>query len=267
MQHGEARLPPAKAMQAFWVAVLLSLPPASALGQELTARQILDRALTRNAFGLDNAKASITMRLVNKRGSARERKISIKSRSAGGLGKTLVRFHAPADVAGTGFLVIENQERDDDQYLFLPALGKVKRIAASQRHEKFMGTDLTYADLEYRDLREAALTRLPDAEANGRQVYVIEAVPKGGASEYGKVLAAIDTTAFVVVRLAFYDQAKALIKTMNVHKLEERDGRWLVREVAIDSAAGSKTAMHIDEVDFKAKMSDHDFSEQALAGG
>ncbi|MBI3179717.1 MAG: outer membrane lipoprotein-sorting protein [Deltaproteobacteria bacterium] len=249
------------------LALLAAVASSPAAAQELTAQQILDRALTRNAFGLDNAKASITMRLTSKRGSERERKVSIKSRQTGGLGKTLVRFHAPADIAGTGFLVLENNDRDDDQYLFLPNLGKVKRIATSQRNDKFMGTDLTYADLEYRDLKDAALTRLADAEANGRQVYVIEAVPQGDKSEYGKVTASIDKEAFVAVRLAFFDKEQKLLKTMNVHELEQRDGRWLVREVAIESTAGSKTFMRIDEVDFNAKMSDHEFSERALAGG
>ena len=134
---------------------LLALP---AMADGLTAQQIVDKSLERNKFGFQNAIADITLKLISKRGSERVREVQIKSIEREGLGKSLVRFHAPADVAGTGFLLLEKADADDDQYLYLPALGKVKRITGSQRNQRFMGTDLTYADMESRDLKNSSVT-------------------------------------------------------------------------------------------------------------
>ena len=160
------------------LAASLSLWATPALADGLTAQQIVDKSLERNKFGFQNAIAGITLKLVSKRGSERVREVQIKSIERDGLGKSLVRFHAPADVAGTGFLLIENADADDDQYLYLPALGKVKRITGSQRNQRFMGTDLTYADMESRDLKNAAVTRMPDEKLGGNDTFVIEAIPK-----------------------------------------------------------------------------------------
>ena len=103
------------------LAASLSLWATPALADGLTAQQIVDKSLERNKFGFQNAIAGITLKLVSKRGSERVREVQIKSIERDGLGKSLVRFHAPADVAGTGFLLIENADADDDQYLYLPA--------------------------------------------------------------------------------------------------------------------------------------------------
>ena len=121
--------------------VLLAIVFAAfaARAESLTARQIVDRSLERNAFGLENSRAMLEMTLISKRGSERTRSLDIMSHEASdGKSRTLVRFLTPADVAGTTFLVVERQG-DDDQYLYLPALGKTKRIAGSQRRQRFMG--------------------------------------------------------------------------------------------------------------------------------
>lgn len=235
----------------------------------LTAQQIVDKALERNSFGFDNAVAKLTLVLTSKRGSERHREIEIRSMTKSGQGKSLVRFHAPADVAGTGFLVLENPDREDDQYLFLPALGKVKRITGGQRDQRFMGTDLTYADLESRNLRKATSRRLPDGEVGKNPTYVIESVPQSPEdSSYGKTISHIHKTSFVPLKVEFFDKKMEPLKVLTVKRLEKRDGQWIVMDSIIEnSQAGTGTRMTVNSLDLNAKLSDSEFTESALKGG
>ena len=142
----------------------VSLMASPVMADGLTAQQIVDKSLERNKFGFQNAIADITLKLVSKRGSERVREVQIKSIEREGLGKSLVRFHAPADVAGTGFLLIEKADADDDQYLYLPALGKVKRITGSQRNQRFMPQHQVISSLGWRAVDEG--TDLPIRSAD-----------------------------------------------------------------------------------------------------
>jgi outer membrane lipoprotein-sorting protein len=198
------------------------------------------------------------------------REIEIRSREGKNeSGKTLVRFHSPPDVAGTGFLVLEKKDADDDQYLYLPALGKVKRITGSQRNQRFMSTDLTYADLESRELREAKLTKLPDASVGGAPVYVVEALPEDpDESQYSKTISWIHKDAFVALKVEFYDKKGRLLKTLAVHRLEKKEGRWVVMDSTIKNLqAGTQTRMQVGSIDFGVELSDSEFTQRALAGG
>ncbi len=248
--------------------VACSIAGASAWGAELSAKEIVDKALERNAFGFENAVARVKLTLKSKSGSERLRQVQIRSRDKDGLARTLVRFDSPADVAGTGFLVLEKKEGDDDQYLYLPALGKVKRISGSQRNQKFMGTDLTYADLEWRDLRRASLQRLADATVGKQPTYVIEARPHAEEdSAYGKTITWIHKENFVPVKVQFFDKKLKLLKTLTVKRLSKKDGRWVATETLIADESGSQTLMQVLELSFGVKLGDDEFTERALVGG
>ena len=236
---------------------------------ELTADAIVDRVLERNSFSFDNALAELTLVLVSKKGSERTREIAIQSLEREGLNKTLVRFRSPADVAGTGFLVLESKDSEDDQYLYLPALGKVKRITGSQRNQRFMGTDLTYADLESRNLRRSDPKRLSDASVGGNPTYVIESTPKDlDDSQYGRTVSWIHTPSFVPLKVEFYDKQNRLLKTMDVKRLEKKSGKWVVMDSWIENVQSqTKTRMTVKSIRFDVKLSENDFTQRALQEG
>ena len=244
----------------------LSLP---ALAKEYTADQIVDKSLNNNTLGINNAILFVMLTLTSKRGSTRQRQIEIRSMEFGELNKTLVRFHAPADVAGTGFLRLDLESGDDEQYLFLPALGKVKRITGSQRNQRFMGTDLTYADLESRELKSAKLTRLPDVEMAGKPVYVIEAIPKESEDkQYGKTISWIHKESFVPLKTEFYDRNMRLLKKLVVKKLKRKDGNWIAMDSLVENVQKkTKTRLVIGKVQFNVKLGANEFTQRALTGG
>ncbi len=253
----------------FLLIACVGLMASPAMADGLTAQQIVDKSLERNKFGFQNAIADITLKLVSKRGSERVREVQIKSIEREGLGKSLVRFHAPADVAGTGFLLIEKADADDDQYLYLPALGKVKRITGSQRNQRFMGTDLTYADMESRDLKNSTVTRKADEKVGGNDTFVIEAVPKDGSdSQYSKTVSWIHKTSFVPLKVDFYDKRGKLLKTLKVRRLEKKEGNWISTDSWIKNVQKkTQTFMIVNDINFKAKLDDGQFTERTLTEG
>jgi hypothetical protein len=238
------------------------------LGQsEPSADEIVDRAVARNAFGFENSVAKVALSLRGKSGE-KQRTIEIRSKRQGTLGRTLVRFHSPADVAGTGFLVVEQASGDDEQYLYLPALGKVKRITGNQKHQKFMGTDLTYSDLEWHDLKQANLERLADTTVGQNPTYVVVARPKPDSdSPYGKTVTYVHKDSFVPLKVEFFDKAQQLLKVLTVRRLEKRDGRFVVTETHVkDVQAGSETMMTVTELTPKS-LDAAEFTERALVSG
>jgi len=256
--------------KAIAIAIAITLVPlSSASAKELTAQEIVDESVDNNSLGLTDAITQVTLILVSKRGSKRKRKIEIRSAEIDKKNKTLVRFHAPADVAGTGFLRLDLEGDDEEQYLWLPALGKVKRITGNQRNQRFMGTDLTYADLENRNLKDANLKRFPDAKVKAWDVYVVEAIPKpNNDGEYGKTVSWIHKESFVPVKVEFYDKKLKLLKTLQVDDLKKKEGNWVAMKSKIENVQKkTKTLMVINKIKFNMKLKSSEFTQRALSGG
>ena len=236
-----------------------------------SAEEIVARATENNAFGFANAVASVTLTLKRPDGRERVRQLEIRSRTGSAGLRTRVRFLAPAEVAGTGFLVLEKKGGDDEQYLYLPALGKTKRITGRQRDEKFMGTDLTYADIQAKDMRNSSCERLDDGSGNlgGAAVYVVQAKPTDPqTSPYSRTVSWVHRDAGVTLKTEFYDRSGKLQKVLTVQRLEKQAGHWVAMQSQVqDLQGGSSTLMRVDRVQFDAPLTDADFTQQALAGG
>lgn len=248
-----------------WIGLLC----AAAAAVDPSAADIVARATENNAFGFANAVAAVTLTLKRPDGQVRTRQLEIRSRAAPTGLRTRVRFLAPAEVAGTGFLVLEKKGGDDEQYLYLPALGKTKRITGRQRDDKFMGTDLTYADIQAKDVRSGTYTRLADADLGGAPAYVVETKPVDAqASPYSKTVSWVHRDAGVALKMEFYDRAGKLQKVLSVQRLEKQAGHWVAMQSQLqDMQGGSSTLMHVDRVQFDTALTDADFTQQALAGG
>ena len=122
---------------------LLLFPQASPDSPDGVARQIESRDTGRDS------RAEVRMRLFDRHGRVRERAMTLLAlRGAGGQGdRTLVRFTYPNDIRNTAFLVWEHPDADDERFLYLPALGRVRRIAGEEKQESFVGSDLSYEDI------------------------------------------------------------------------------------------------------------------------
>jgi hypothetical protein len=247
--------------------VFLAAPAAAA--EDLTARQIADKALTKNQVGLQQGTAVLEMTIVSPRNEAKKRTLEVKAmRNDEGLLRSLVRFSKPAEVAGISFLVREKKDALPDQYVYVPAAKVVRQIAAGNAGSKFFGSDFTFGDLmplPKSELNKVKLQRLDDAEVGKQPTYVIAATPQFEGSPYGKLLLYVHKEHLVPLKIEFFDPQMKLLKVLSVKKLKKIKGELTpVHLLMRNKQEGSRTELQILKPDPDAKLSDADFTEEAM---
>jgi outer membrane lipoprotein-sorting protein len=234
------------------------------------AEDIATKAFENNSFTASNARADVDLE-VSKSGKVhRKRRITTKIKKKDGVTRSFVEFREPADVAGTKFLSVEEgtgAAADAEQFIYLPAFKKVKRVVGSQRTESFMGTDFSYADLDGRDVDDAEWKRLADEKVGGQDCFVIEGVPKKpGDEDYGKSVLWVHKQYLVPMRIDFFDKDRTTVrKRFTVKKLERKSERWLATDAVMATLAkDTSTRIKITEVDFSSSIPDDEMTRGAL---
>ncbi|MCP4499695.1 MAG: outer membrane lipoprotein-sorting protein [Deltaproteobacteria bacterium] len=251
---------------------LAFLPFAStqARADELTAEQILEEALNKGFVGFKKGTAIMQMQIVNKRGEVKSRTLEVKAMvNDDGQIRSLLRFQKPAEVAGISFLVRAKKDQLPDQYVYVPAAKVVRRVAAGNATSSFFGTDFTFADLMPLPANQkdnVKLKRLPDTEVGGQKVYVVETIPTVEGSPYGKVIAYVHQKSMVPLKIEFFDPSLKALKTLRVKKLKKmKDGQMLPVKVQMkNEQKGSKTILEIMNPNPRARLTDADFTEEAM---
>lgn len=234
--------------------------------EEITGKQIIDKIRVQESY--TDTMIKIKMTLVNKRNETRERMIVNRIKKIGGLSRTMTTFLFPDDVKGTKFLTIENEGRDDDQFLFLPALDKVRRISSNQKGQSFMGTDFSYSDLSSRDPEEGAHTKLRSENKDGFDCYVVESVPDPEDTDtaYAKIITWVRTDIWVPVYIEFYDKKTGeLLKVLTAGEFQKTDDIWMAHHTEMkDVRKDHKTVIEIKSVENNQGLTDDDFSQRFL---
>ncbi|MCF6291381.1 MAG: outer membrane lipoprotein-sorting protein [Desulfobacterales bacterium] len=258
----------------FLAMAVLAFPgrsPAAAL----TGRQVMERVDARDDG--DNMAADMTMLLIDKQGHARRREIKVFSRDQGKDQWRLQFFQSPADVKGTGFLSHDyyGGKPDDDQWLYLPALHKIKRIASSDKSSSFMGSDFSYADMTRRVLDEWHYKILKESEVGGQPVWLIEAVPvdRTVADRYGyeKSVLFVRQDIFMTVRAVNWVKKGGKLKYMEITQLERINGIWVATEIRMktvkNKATLHRTVLTFTNVRFNQPLDDDLFTLRRLEKG
>jgi outer membrane lipoprotein-sorting protein len=228
----------------------------------LSARDIVDKAYNRDVPKSSMAKSK--MIIVNEKGEMREREILTYTAEIKGIRKSLIKFLEPADVKDTSFLHIENPKGEDEQFLYIPAIKKTRRIAGSQRSSSFMGSDFSYSDFEKRDVDAGEHSLIKEENYNGQDVYVVESIPRD-EPDYSKFVQWIRKDNFVPIRIDFYDKKGNLIKRLEVEKLENIDGYWISTKTVMQSLTkNKKTVIEIIEIKNNIEIPEKYFLPQNL---
>jgi len=211
----------------------------------LNGREIMEKVNARDTG--DRSITEMEMILIDKKGNKRVRKLKTFGLEKGKDSLSLMFFLSPADVRNTGFLTFDYDEsgKDDDQWLFLPALRKTKRIAAGDKSGSFMGSDLNYSDMTSPDLNLYEYTLMKETEVKGQKVWQIKSVPKTKAeaekSGYSKSVVFIRQDNYVMIRGVRWVHKKKRNKYLDVRKLEKIDGIWVSTEMHVTTKSGKKT--------------------------
>ena len=227
---------------------------------------ILQRVLLSDPWGLSGADISARLTLIDKNGGKSSLSYSGKSVLYDPpLSKGVVRFSAPAELAGAAFLQIQKKDGDDERFLFLPELKRSRRIAGSLRSGAFMGTDFTFADLDRRDLRNSTVTLKTKENIGKWPCFLIDIVPKSSDSEYSHVEMWVRDDNFVPLRMKMYDRAKVHLKTFEAMETKRVSGAWFIsKSRMLNHQRQHSTELLLERISIKNSFSDDDFSVRAL---
>ena len=251
---------------------------AAAPAEAVTARELLDKAKAVNdAREPKDAAQKMKMTLVDARGNERVREIESRAKTLGeDERKSIIFFLSPAEVKGVGFLSFSYPDRDDDQWLYLPALKRVRRITATTRTQSFQGSDFTYQDLDLFDdipdwtEDDASAELVKEKETvDGVETAVIALTPKGKDIAYGKIVIWLAPSDSMLRKIELYDgKDGALVKTLGLSKIETISGMPTPHRMEMANVKkGSKTVMEISDVHYNQGLADEIFTERALERG
>jgi hypothetical protein len=242
------------------------------------ARAIMQRVDAREDG--DNQTADMEMILIDRHGAERVRKIASFSKDRGPDTLRLMFFVHPADVKDTAFLTVDydDPQHDDDQWLYLPALRKTKRIATTDKSGSFMGSDLNYADMADRELEDYDYhfyEKGREQTFDGVKTWAIWATPRSkkvvAKTGYTKELAFIRQDNDFIIRSIHWVENSADLKYMMVKRLEKIDGIWVANELHVTRKTGKqvvhKTIIKLDQIRFNQDLDETLFSVRQMEKG
>lgn len=209
--------------------------------------------------------ARVKMTLTTREGQTRLRELTmLRKNGPSGEQKYFIYFHSPADVAGTTFMVYKYPNRDDDRWLFIPAINLVNRIAARDSRSSFVGSDFTYEDVSGRDLAADAHALLREEPFNDRKAYVVESKPIGPA-EYTRKLSWINQATLLPLKEEYYDIQGALYKVFTADEVKEIQGLpTTMKRTMANVKTGHKTEVVFERIQYNVGIGDDLFSERYL---
>jgi len=235
----------------FCFVCLLSLSSGAIAGESLSGREIMIRV--DNVPDGDDRRMELTMELENRRGRKRIRSMVLLSKDYGKDVKSIFFFKEPSDVRGTGFLVwgYDDPSRDDDRWLYLPALKRSKRISGSSKNDYFMGSDLTYDDMGSRSVDEDIHKFLKNEKFEGSECWVVESVPKEKDSLYSKTVSWICRDNSIPVKRVFYDKRGRLLKVLTKRDIRKINGYWTAFTTLVENIQDKhKTLLQINKIKY-----------------
>ncbi len=217
--------------------------------------------------GFGDSTVDLEMVLKNRHGEESRRKLRIATlevRSDGD--KSLSIFDNPADVKGTALLTFSHKVADDDQWLYLPALTRVKRIASANKSGSFMGSEFAYEDIGSQEVEKYTYKYLREETYEGVPCFVMERYPVSPYSGYKRQLAWIDKAEYRPFKIDYYDRKDSLLKTLTWKDYKQYlTKHWRAAEMyMLNHQSGKSTLLIWSNYKFRAGLKDADFNESSL---
>lgn len=247
-------------------AVLTLMAPAAARAQTPAAPEIAKKSLDAFYAQGKDMQARVSMSLVNSQGGERKRELTLlrKNMAAAGEQRYYMYFHNPPDVKGTTFLVWKYPGKDDDRWIYIPAIKLVRRIAASDKRSSFVGSDFTYEDVSGRDATDETHTLLREENFGDRPCYVLESKPVASA-DYAKRVSWIDKERWLPLKEEYSDSHGKMIRVFTADKVEQIGGHWTTTQRTMKNlSAGQHTVVVFANIVYDQNLPDNLFTERSL---
>lgn len=217
--------------------------------------------------GFETQTADLVMTLRNRQGQESTRYIRTRTLEVEGDGdKVLSIFDRPADIKHTAVLTYSHGLEPDDQWLFLPALKRVKRINSRNKSGPFVGSEFAFEDLGSQEVEKYSYKYLHDEACGEWKCFVVERYPEYVYSGYVRQIAWIDQAEYRIVKVEFYDRKNSLLKTLTYSGYQEYlDYFWRPDEMFMENhQTGKTTTLRWANYKFKTKLKERDFNPNAL---
>jgi hypothetical protein len=217
-----------------------------------------------NGFVSSIAKTQMT--LINASGQKSVRELTMQALEGEDADKTLSTFLSPSDVKGTKVLTYEHVDKDDDQWLYLPALKRVKRVASSNKSGSFMGSEFSYEDIGNQNYKKYEYSGAVESVIlDGLECYKGVRIPKDENSGYTKQITWVDTKDFLIRKVDYYDRKSELLKTATFSDYKKEEGIWRVGKIDMKNYQNDKETILIwQEERVKAGLVAKDFDKRSL---
>ncbi|MEM8985555.1 MAG: outer membrane lipoprotein-sorting protein [Pseudomonadota bacterium] len=237
--------------------------PEAQKGYDISARS------DRSDIGFADSRVSATMVLRNAAGQTTERALDFTTleKDSEQVGdKSLVVFRTPRDVEGTALLSHAQILAPDNQWLYLPALKRVKRISSTNKSGPFVGSEFAFEDFTSTELNKYTYKYLRAEEVDGVMMDVIERYPRYENSGYTRQIGWTDQDVFQLRKVEFYDRKDALLKTLTLTDYRDYDGVWRAHKLSMENhQTGKSTDLVYDNYEFKVGLDDNDFVKGVLS--
>jgi outer membrane lipoprotein-sorting protein len=249
--------------------VLIALPIISNVkaDAQVSGQEIMEKVY-HNPSG-DDTQGELTMTLINNRGEQRVRQLSQFIKTDSQVEKKIMFFLSPADVRNTSFMNWSYTDgRADDQWIYLPALKRVRRISSDSKSDYFMGSDFTYDDLGDRHPSQDTHKLLREETLEGKACYVVESVPRESGYIYSKTITWVMKDNYLGLKREFYDDRGRLLKILTIKDFEKISGFWTILETEMHNVQRDhRTVMIFTDVKKNQGIPDSMFTERRMTLG
>ncbi|MCG7976187.1 MAG: outer membrane lipoprotein-sorting protein [Candidatus Thiodiazotropha taylori] len=246
----------------------LLLTPAVTLAMTAEERGLeIAKEVDSRDTGFHDFKASMTMLLKNRHGEESLRDMRNQTLEVEDDGdKTLVVFDEPRDVKGTALLSFSHKVGDDDQWLYLPALKRVKRIASRNKSGPFMGSEFAYEDISSQEVEKYTYKFIEESEHDGIASYLVERYPVDPNSGYTRQQMWVDKARYIPIKIDYYDRKNVLLKTLVFRGYQQYlDQYWRADEMFMENhQTGKSTLLTWKQYEFRSGLTDADFNKNSL---
>ena len=214
------------------------------------------------------------MTLKSKKGNERVREVLMRSKDYGDTEKTVVVFTTPKDVSGVAYLMFEYDEKEDgttpdsDNWLYMPAMKKSRRISGSNKQDDFMGSDFTYEDIGERGLSKDTFTLLREETVNDAECYVVEAVAKDKTEKEQRRILWFRKDNFILQKGEFYDRQNMLHRVLECSDIKKVNGYWTTGVMTVKNVQSEhSTVLELKDIQYDIPLDDNMFTVASLERG
>lgn len=250
----------------FMIVPLLALVAAPGHAETPEAKGFaIAKQLDEYNTGFKGEKSTMTMKLINAQGDSIERRMDSRVKEKPGGDRSIVTFRFPPDVNGTRMLTWSHATKADDQWLYMPALKRVKRISSKKRTGSFMGSEFAYEDLGSQELDKYTYLFLREESVEGRLSWVIERKPTDPDSGYSKQVTWLDKEYMGATKIDFYDRKNELLKTMTFENWQQHGKYWRADTIdCFNHQTKKRSILSWKNRKLGVSLDDSDFDSEAL---